>query len=424
MYTNHRIGLCGLLLSVVFISSSVQAKVDDTALTLIEAQYLALQNEPGIQARLLRARALIDQSVADSQLPDPKLILGIQNLPTDSFDLDQEAMTQLRLGIRQQIPRGDSLSIKGDIGRTKSAVWRLESEIRRRKVKLDVGMLWLDSAYWQEYIQTLDQDRYLFEQLIEVTESLYSLGRKDQEDVLRAQLELSKLEQKRLIASENINVSHDSLSQWIGVTQAQRPTATMYSTRRKDLQRTTKGIHALEKHPEVLRLSSELQISRDRIKLAEEAYKPQFGVELGYGFRADGDTDRSNLMSAMVTLDMPLFSGNRQDRRLSAEQYRALAVEEERQALMRKLQAKTTSLRSRWAFLDQQIEHYKTSLLPQAEQQAEAALSAYQSDVGDFADVMQGYITVLNTKLEFLRVSVEKNRVGEQLSYYLPVTAI
>ena len=448
MYSNRRIALCGLLLSIVFVTNPVQAQTDRPVLALTEAQHIALQKEPGVQARLLRAKAFLDQSIADSQLPDPQLIVGVQNLPVDSFDLDQEAMTQLKLGIRQQLPRGDSLSIKGDIAKSRSDEWRQESEIRRRRVKLEVGILWLDSAYWQEYINTLDQDRYLFEQLVEVTESLYSLGRKDQEDVLRAQLELSKLQQRWLTAVEQLNVHRDNLSQWVGSTNAQRPFATLASmsgtrgeqnlpvnTSFKDASSLEPNnsfeliddvelLDSLRKHPEFLKLSAELQRLRSRIRLAEEAYKPQFGVELGLGYRADAEMSRSDLMSAMVTLDMPLFTKNRQDRRLSAEQNRALAVEEERQALMRKLHATTLSLDSRRSILEQRITQYRTELIPHAEQQAEAALSAYQSDVGDFADVMQGYITVLNTKLDFLRVSVDKKRVREKLNYYKPIDSV
>jgi hypothetical protein len=47
-------------------------------------------------------------------LPDPKVSLGIMNLPTDTWDLDQEGMTQLKVGVSQMFPRGDSLEIKKD----------------------------------------------------------------------------------------------------------------------------------------------------------------------------------------------------------------------------------------------------------------------------------------------------------------------
>ena len=78
-------------------------------LSLVQAEKIASEADPQVAASQARALALSESAVADGQLPDPKLRFGVYNLPTDTFDFDQEPTTQLRLGIQQAFPRGDTI---------------------------------------------------------------------------------------------------------------------------------------------------------------------------------------------------------------------------------------------------------------------------------------------------------------------------
>ena len=74
--------------------------------TLDQVIQLAIENDPWFQGNQYKQQALDDQSVSAGQLPDPKLSLGIANLPTDTFEFNQEPMTQFKVGVSQQFPRG------------------------------------------------------------------------------------------------------------------------------------------------------------------------------------------------------------------------------------------------------------------------------------------------------------------------------
>jgi hypothetical protein len=82
--------------------------------SLEQAITLAQQNDPWLHGSRLKQSAVENRSIASGTLPDPKVSLGIMNLPTDTWDLDQEGMTQLKVGVSQMFPRGDSLEIKKD----------------------------------------------------------------------------------------------------------------------------------------------------------------------------------------------------------------------------------------------------------------------------------------------------------------------
>ncbi|NNG12776.1 MAG: hypothetical protein HKM88_05950, partial [Halobacteria archaeon] len=95
--------------SIVLLALSSSSLHAIAALTLAEAEQLALSEDPAVAASRARSQALREDAVASGQLPDPKLKTGLFNLPLDTFDIDQEPTTQLRLGLQQTFPRGATL---------------------------------------------------------------------------------------------------------------------------------------------------------------------------------------------------------------------------------------------------------------------------------------------------------------------------
>ena len=91
-------------LSLSVESALLDVFVDEDILTLEQAISLTRNAETVSQSYEYRAAGFEQESIAESSLPDPKLKLGVMNLPTDSFDLEQEAMTQLQVGVIQAFP--------------------------------------------------------------------------------------------------------------------------------------------------------------------------------------------------------------------------------------------------------------------------------------------------------------------------------
>jgi hypothetical protein len=113
MYTNSMhlskaLRLKGVLVAVLtatFVSQS--QSVLAAALSLEQAQQLAISEDPNLKGNTYRQQALKSEQYASAYWANPQLSTSIQNLPTDGFSLDQEPMTQFKVGIKQQLPRGD-----------------------------------------------------------------------------------------------------------------------------------------------------------------------------------------------------------------------------------------------------------------------------------------------------------------------------
>lgn len=404
-----------LLLILCWITLS-NAKAS-SILTLAEAERLALNQEPGVIAAQSRAKAMQEQSIAASALPNPELRVGVVNLPR-SLDFNQEAMTQKLIGIRQTLPPAGSRKARREQLEYQSSAFSKQVEARIRRVQQSVREAWLETYYWQQAQNVVIENRNLFSHLVKVTRSIYSVGRKNQQDMVRAELEFSRLEDRLLLIDEQIRRSKAALGQWIGSSAAQRPLAQRLPEWHgfTDIQQLQK---ILPRHPLLLAADQYIASADAGIKLAKSKYKPALSIDLSYGER-DKDllgNPRDDFVSGLVTLSMPLFTGHRQDKDVSAALENRSAKQNDRDALLRKMSRELEAVFARWQQLQFRISLYNETIIEQSRIQAQATLQAYQSDTGDFADVMRAYITDLNTKLEFIRLQTDRAIVYAKLDY-------
>lgn len=400
----------------LFIAASASAR-PDASLNLAEAERLALANEPGIAAAQSRARSMDEKSVATSALPDPQVRLGVMNLPVDSYDFSQEPMTQKQIGIQQMFPpAGSRKAMRRQFG-YQSDAFEQTAAARSRQVLRDVRQAWLEVYYWQQAQRTVMENRDLFRQLVKVTRSLYSVGRQNQQDMVRAELEFNRLDDRLLQIEEQVQRSRAVLAQWIGF-EAHRPIADHLPDWQgyDDLNELKTG---LARHPLLQSASAMVASSNAGVDLARSKYKPMFGVDLSYGKREDDmlGNPRDDFVSAMVMVSVPLFTGNRQDREVRAAIHNQSASQSDRDVLLRDLTRQLDETFARWQQLQFRIDLYDESITGQSRLQAQATLQAYQSDTGDFNDVMRAYISDLNTQLEFIRLQTDRARVYAQLEY-------
>ena len=184
---------------------------------LDEAVRIAQVNDPWLDGSHLRQEAAESQSVAAGALPDPTVSIGFANLPVDSFDFGQEPMTQLVVGVGQAFPRGDTRSLRRQQLLETSAQHPLMRLDRQAKVAAMVSQLWLESYRYDETIRLIEQDRSLFGYLAEITESAYSnaLARTSQQDVIRAQVELTRLDDRLTALRQQRDMAVAKLSEWL-----------------------------------------------------------------------------------------------------------------------------------------------------------------------------------------------------------------
>jgi len=417
-----------LLLLAGFSSNTCAA---EAPLSLEQAISFAVNNDPWLKGNKLNEQALLAESIADGELPDPSLSVGLLNLATDTFNFDQEPMSQFAVGLAQTFPRGDTLKLKRRQKREQSAAYPFLRADRKARVALKVSLLWLDTFLAQRSVALIENNRYLFEQLVDVAHANYTAtsGSTRQQDVIRAELELSRLKDRLSSLWQGHDAAQQALGEWLSAELVNRAlpdnlqnndlTASSFDDQQQTMAR-------IVQHPRVLAIDRKIESISTGLELAHQQYKPEWGINAAYAYRDDapGGDDRADFFSMGITVDLPLFTANRQDQRVSAASHRRAAVQTERDLLLRELRSGYQQAGAQLLRLDEREKLYQQYLLPQMHDQADATLAAYTSDGGDFTEVMRARITELNTKIMALQLKVKRQKTLAKMHYFVVASVV
>ncbi len=408
----HRRRLAILVTSTVtlMLSGPLNAR-EASPLTVAEAERIALADEPGRQALEAGAQAMDERSAVSRQLPDPMLRFGVNNFPIESGGFSTEGMTHAAIGVRQMFPAAGTRAINERLYRELAGELNENAAARTRHVLLAVRQAWLDLYYWGRAEALVADSRPFFEELATITRSLYAVGRKNQQDVLHAELELSRLNERLIDIEQQSSVARARLSEWLGE-EAARPLAGDVPAW-PELPELGMLESQVKLHPSLRAADARIAAQHANVDLASRRSKPDWALDLGYSYREgllpDG-TPRSDFVSVMVTVDLPMFSKRAVDGTLTAALREQTAAEARRAELERKLTSELAAEHARWRDMSRRLSLYDAQILGQAKAQAVASLNAYQSDRGDFADVMRAYIDDLNTRIDHVRLLVERDK--------------
>jgi len=409
----HR--LCAVTL-LLFAGAEVIFAAD---LTIEEASALALKNDFTLQAIDARSRSMSELAVATESLPDPRLKLGFANLPTDTFNLGQEPMTQAVIGVQQMFPRGQTRSLKSE--RLSESVARNDAEALDRQylVLLAVREEYTRIFLHRERQKILQQSLVVFKDLAEITRDYFATGRAHKQDTVQAQLELSRVEERLIGMQQQEEQARARLAERIGANAFRDldpgwPKISQPSG-------AEQVIAALVEHPRIRAWQHEIAKSRTSEEIARQAYKPGFAVDLAYGGRSGQNTNgsnRSDLLSVFVTMDIPLFTKNRQDRLLAASIADTSAVEYVRDDVYRSMKARVEEHTATLRREQERLALYNEYLLPQAAYNADTAFEDYQDAIGDLTNLMRARIGEYELKLSHAALRADEIITRARLLYF------
>ncbi|MDX1626822.1 MAG: TolC family protein [Wenzhouxiangellaceae bacterium] len=390
---------------------SAQPPTGDT-LGLEEAVRLAVEAEdPALARHLARADALEHEAVADSQLPDPQVSGQVANVPVDTFSFDQADMTQLRVGLRQQFPAGRTLAVRRDMRLAESRVEQARSRAEAARIARETRMAWLDAVHHEAAGRLLEQSRNRVQRQIDALASQFATGRLQRQDILRAELELSLIDDRLAEHRRQAELARASLARWIG-TDADRPLPGALP--QFDVNRELGALTArLVDHPEVAAADARIAAAGLGIELAEQAYRPALALEGGYGIRQD----RADFASIGVTMSLPLFTDRRQDRERAAAVRRQGAEELERDALLLELKRQLEREWTNWRRLGERVDLYRSAVEARAAETAEATIGTYANRETDFSELIRSQLAELDLAVRRLELEVERARAWAQVRW-------
>jgi len=402
----------------VLAGTAISSQVTASGLGLEDIEKLALKSDPGVKSVEANQLALQEMSVAAEQLPDPLLKMGLVSLPTDTFNLGQEAMTQVQVGMVQKFPRGKSRSLRSEqIGLRSQGLDEMARD-QELRILLAVREQFLEVAK-QKHLAAINAEAITaFSDVADITQQYYATGRVQQQDVLQASVELAKVEDRATRIAQEEEQARSRLAMWIG-DAAYRDLEDEWP--RFNFQSSVDTIKdGLQNHPRILALQKNVSAAETGVELAKQKYKPEFALDLTYGGRSGTNPDgssRADLLTFMVVMDVPLFHQNRQDRLVAAQVAESSAVMFSRDDIFRRMKSEIDFHVATQRKQQQRIDLFENTLLPEASYSSEASFGAYQSSIEDLTTLLRTRITEFDLQLEHTRLLAEVLKTRARLLY-------
>jgi len=385
-------------------------------LTLERAQQLAVNDQPLLQAQSAGIEAKRARAVAAGQLPDPEVQFAVNELPAntdDAWSFRRDGDTDVMIGLMQEYPRAAKRRLRRL--REEASASRSEQDLLElaRLIRRSTGLAYADVYFNQRALDLATQQLAQTQLQQEAARIRFTTGTGPQSELLAAGVEAAALRDK--VAEYEQVLAHEriTLSRWIGVAASgEIPAAMPTPPAPPPLERVLSEVAS---HPALLAQEQAKEFALRGLDLAKQEYKPDWRIELGYGYRPEF----SEMVTLRVAVDLPLFTRNRQDREAAAARQDIQAAAAEFANRARELAAEAAVAHHNLTRYRERLEAYREDALPSARARVEAAESAYRSASGSLADALLARRALLDTELQLLTLSVEALRSRIQLDYYV-----
>ncbi|PLX80859.1 MAG: TolC family protein [Desulfuromonas sp.] len=399
--TRHRLGLIG---GAIVLFAAATALAAPVSLDSLVAE--GLQNNPELHAAEARWQQAERKAIPVDTLPDPVLSFAFMNYPVGSLDGDETPMTGKDLRLAQKFPYPGKLGEKRKQAEHQAA-W-LAGVYADGKLQLEekIRTTWYQIWFQERAIELVGKNLRLLDDFIQLTESRYAVGKGLQQDVLKAQVERSKLMDRDISLRQQKESSEAMLARLLG----RNETGTIDVPR--DIELTPVDISprqlrqaAKEQRPLVAAFQALIEKAKSERDLAKLDYRPDFTLWAGYRFREDvmGDpVDGEDFVSAGISLNLPLWQEKRHEQVAGAE------------SAIREANARLESFRVRvGSEIDSLLyqvrknrdlaDLFNGGIIPQADQTFQAGLTAYQVDKIEFLSLLDALMKLYRYQIDYHR---------------------
>ena len=404
-YTCVLLGL--ITLWSVYVVAPTAAEDAMPTLDLQRLVHEAVSNNPEIQAAQRRweaAQAVIPQV---QTLPDPRVNLSYWNVT------EREGM----YGVSQEIPFPSKLRLRGTVA-TREAE-RLEQEYLATRLRILARLkeAYFDLHFVHKSMEIVDKNRLILLDFMKTAEARYAVGRAVQQDVFRAQTEISRvlarlatLEQRQESLRADINrVLNRPPLDLVGVPLEVE--ITPLQRRLLDLQ------SLLERTSPLLRAQVKgVERGDQAVAVAKWEYFPDFDVSV-FGFR--NETMRENGYQVMLGIKIPLYYATKQRQGVAEALANRESAAQDLQAVRQDLLFRLKDNFAQAQRAAQLIAILQNAIIPQATFTLESAQAGYAVGTVDFLTLLNSFLTLQENQLELHGEMVEHEKAIARLEEIL-----
>ncbi len=377
---------------------------------------IALRDNPELQAAKAKWQMYADRIIPAASLADPTLSLAFNNYPVDKFRGNETPMTGKVFKLSQKFPFPGKLAAKEDSARQLALWYKGVYEDNRLAMTRQVKDVYFKLYYLGRAIALTKKNAGLLQDFTKVTETRYEVGKGLQQDVLKAQVERSKLSDRLLILKQKQQTAIARLNTMLN----RAPDWKVPAIPKISSKKITMTVASLErlapnKRPLFSAYKALMASYKAKKSLARLNYRPDFKAGLAYTFREPVGADRgTDFVGIQFGMNLPIFTAKRDSAQAAAEA--GLLMVQHRYQNFHDLV--NFNIDDAWRDIkknQQQADLYKNGIIPQASQTLEASISAYEVGKVSFLTLLDNLMTLYRYEIDYHRALSDSLRAMARL---------
>jgi outer membrane protein TolC len=408
-----RLRLRALVLVLALAHGFVVRAQTAPSLTLDAALQAAAERNTAIQAAQASVDASAQSIVSAGQLPNPKLMAGIDALPINGdqgFTVGQNILTMRRIGIEQEWVSSRKRALQSDLairvtGREQSGYLAQLAGVRER-----TAIAWLNAAYAKRAVTLREA---LLDQMtheLAATAASYRGAKATAADVAQAKLVLAQTNDDLLKARQVFRTALIDLSRWTGT-----PTADVTGDppAPESVVSTLPADQLRDVEPALIAAAADIRVADADVAVAASRRTPNWTWNVSY---LQGGSNM-RFVSVGVSIPLPIHRSGAEDRDVSGKADLATRARLTYEDTQRQVDADIQTLSTTLASGRERLAGLQAALLPAADIRADLAAAAYRAGAGALADTFAAKRAQLDAQLQILDLQRDVSLTWAQLEY-------
>ncbi|WP_248642672.1 MULTISPECIES: TolC family protein [Thermomonas] len=391
-------------------------------ISLAEAVQRAVERAPLLDARRAQVEAAQQETHRAGALPDPMLMVGIDNLPVtgmDAFNTRVDDMTMKKIGLRQEFPARAKRAAQRTVSQRRADEAVAQAQAEQVNLRQAAANAWIDLWAAQRELAALTSLHEQAQLAARLAKARVAGGTEPVADALAAQVAVIELDNRLEGLRAQSQAAQAELARWLGEdverVPAEAPNFTSLPVPEPQL------LAALDRLAPLLAASAQVETAAAEIDAARAERRSDWNVTASYGQRAPtpGGMPRSDMVMLEFGIGLPLFQRNRQDRGIAAREAHYQAALAMREGVRRQQMARIRAGIAQWQGFKRQVALHEDSLLPLARDRNAITLAAYRAGapLRPWLDARRDELDVHLAHAEHL---AELGRAWVALAYLLP----
>jgi outer membrane protein, heavy metal efflux system len=358
----------------------------------------ALAKSPALAAARSRLAAAREMEAPASALADPMVEAMVQNADFPNYTIGTEDMSMAGVEVRQALPYPGKRRARAESARAESALRETEIAELERRITSEVRSLYGRIYAVDRERQSLAAARELVELLTATASARYASGESEQESLLKAQLQVTRLEEQLDDLEAERQAMVAELNRWLD-RSGEAPLGEITALPAVKDPAGPWESRAVESSPQVRVARAAIEAAERRLAAARLDLKPDFSPAAGIATRGP----LGPVLTLRVGVELPFRKRQKQEPMIRAAEAEVEMARQELRDAEAMARAEAARLEADWVKAERQIVRYREGILPQTSAAFDAARSSYLAGRGDFSTVVEDFNLWLEARVQLAR---------------------